>query len=245
MIPGSIKPALILMLTLCATMLRAASPDPDGWQPTGNARFTDGWMAPHFGITATDERTWEVPIEKSSTEETYRIVDPYHQPGFTGKFSAAPNTTTPAYITIDCSDPDYVKVNWQQIFTFAEGIFTANAEQPVWGATRATYLEYFGHRPDAVTAIGANSTFNGSTITLRHCLVGFTNDPASAQTWNAGAFDTVITLPSASLTATGTDTAHNRHIEYYNLQGIRIPSPVPGHPYIMRQGTTATLRIAR
>lgn len=245
MIPGSIKPVLILMLALCATMLRAASSEPDDWQPIGNARFTDGWMAPYFGMTSTDERTWEVPVEKSSTQETYRITDPYHQPGFTDKFSATPNTITPSHITIDCSDPDYVTVKWQLIFTFAEGTFTANAEQPVWGATRATYLEYFGHRPDAVTAIGANSTFNGSTITLRHCLVGFTNDPASAQTWNAGAFDTTITLPSASLTATGTSSTPNLDTEYYNLQGIRIPSPVSGHPYIMRQGTTATLRLAR
>lgn len=239
------KLALTTSLLLWTARLLAATPETTDWQPAGNATFTDGWMAPHFGMTTAEERTWEVPVEKSRTQESYRIIDPYHQPGFTSRFGTPPNTAHTSHITIDCTDPAYVRVQWQQIFTFADGEFTANAEQPVWGATRATYLEYFGHSTEAVTAVGANSTLDRNTITLRHCLVGFTNDPASAQTWNAGAFDTTITLPSASLTAIGGDTARNRPAEYYNLQGIRIPAPVSGHLYIIRQGTAAALRIAR
>lgn len=239
-----IKFALIISFLPCAIRLLAATPEATDWQPIGNAAFTDGWMAPYFGMTTADERTWEVPVEKNRTQETYRLITPYHRPGFTDKFNTPPNSTAQLNITIDCSDPDYVRVTWQPVFTFAEGTFTANAEQPVWGATRATYLEYFGHRPDAITDAGTNSTFNGNTITLRHCLIGFTNDPSSAQTWNAGAFDTIITLPSASITTTDADPT-SYPAEYYNLQGIRIPAPIAGHPYILRQGTTASLRIAR
>lgn len=232
-----------LLLLFTAFLSPAATPS--DWEPAGKAEYTDGWIMPFFNITGEESRTWPVDIEKSATTQVYRIIDPYHAPGFLTAFETAPNTTVPACIIIDCTDNEFVRVEYQHIFTFATGVFSDGSEQKIYGHTRADYYESLGRTPREITRAGLNNTFTGNTITLRECLVGFTPDPADgAHTWNAGAFPTIIRLPASSISKIKTDpnniSTHRNHVTIYNLRGMRIPAPTPGAPYIERHPDGST-----
>ncbi len=230
---------LTLLLLSCTAQLAGAA-TPTDWQPYGNAEFTDGWILPYFEITQPSDRTWKIEVEKSASQNIFRLISPYHQPGFTDKFPTRPNTTSPVDIIIDCTDPDFVRIPYQHIFTFTDGIFSSGNQQDIWAHTRADYYESQGRTPEAITNAGLNNTSEGNTITLRECLIGFTSDPFDgAHTWNPGAFDTVITLlPSSSIEPTeitpSLSDAHSTPSEFYNLQGTRIQTPVPGQICIKR-----------
>lgn len=235
---------LLLMLAIYADVNAVT---PSDWQPYGSATFTDGWILPYFGRTAAESRTWDVPLEKSASSEIYRLVDPYHQPAFSELFTDAPNTTEAADIIIDCSDPDFVRVVYNHIFTFAPDRFSPGTTQDIWASTRADYYEYQGRTPAAITKAGLNNTCSGNTVTLRECLVGFTSDPSDgSHTWNAGAFDSTIILQSSAISPVETDVPIPASVIFYNLQGIPVEKPAPGHLYIERTPTGNTVkRISR
>lgn len=220
---------------------------PSDWQPYGTATFTDGWILPYFGFTATESRTWEVPLEKSASAEIYRLVDPYHQTGFCELFAALPNTPDATDIIIDCSESDFVRVVYNLIFTFVPDQFSPGTTQGIWASTSADYYEYQGRTPAAITKAGLNNTRSGNTVTLRECLIGFTSDPSDgSHTWNAGAFDSTVILQSSAISPVETDASIPTSVILYNLQGIPVEQPVPGHLYIERTSTGNTVkRISR
>lgn len=235
-----ILPAVMLAALALTCHHTANATTPADWEPVGTAEYTDGWIMPYFDITDNSRRTWHVDIERSATAQIFRIVDPYHAPEFLAAFETAPNTASPCHIIIDCTDMDFVRMEYQPVFTFAPGIFSNGAEQQIHAHTRADYYEALGRTSQAITAAGLNNTFSGNCIILRECLVGFTSDPyAGTHTWNAGAYPTIVKLPSSaiySIAAPQADTAPR----IYNLQGMRMQAPVAGQPFIelMPDGTT-------
>lgn len=231
-----------VLLLLLPTLLPAiGTATPNDWQQAGTAEFTDGWILPYFEMTTDQKRTWQVEIEKSASSEIYRIVDPYNASGFIAKFETKPNTDVKTDIIIDCTDPLFVRVAYQPIFTFVPETFST-IEQPVWGHTRADYYENLGHTPQAITKAGLNNTLEDKTITLRECMIGFTADPATGtHTWNSGTFPTIIKLPPNSTSITEPSCDHtslpeaNGNPIYFNFQGKKINAPVHGQPCIIRQ----------
>ena len=214
---------------------------PTDWQAAGTATFTDGWIMPYFSVTTTADMTWQVNIQKSASSEFFRIVAPYEAKAFLDNFNIRPNVPAATEIIFDCTDPDFVRVAFTPILTFAEGVFSSN-EQTVWGSSRADYYESLGRTPQAITEAGLNNTFTNQIITIRECTIGFTPEPSSAsQTWNTGAFPCTLNLNTSSIETIGADSpASYIPVAIYNLQGMPIDQPAHGQPCIARyaNGTT-------
>lgn len=81
------------------------------WNDLGNATFMDSWVLPGFGFDQNDMANWfEVPVQQCTLDENlYRLVDPYHQPGFPAlEYNESEEG---GYILIDANDPIHLMIN--------------------------------------------------------------------------------------------------------------------------------------
>lgn len=85
------------------------------WRDIGNATLMDGWILPAFDYNQNDKANWfEVPMQQNlGNPNLYRLVDPYHAPGFPALKENL--SSKKGYIMIDISDPDNVVINGYKI----------------------------------------------------------------------------------------------------------------------------------
>lgn len=85
------------------------------WRDVGNATLMDGWILPAFDINQNDKENWfEVPMQQNiGNPKLYRLVDPYHAPGF--PLLNQNLSSRKGYIMIDVTDPENVVINGYKI----------------------------------------------------------------------------------------------------------------------------------
>lgn len=212
---------------------------------TLTAQFTDGWMAPYFGLTSDDQRTWEVAARMEQDGSKLRVINPYGSAGFKLAAGESNATTEPHDIVFDISDPDFVRVELAEAYTSPEGVL-GNGVQTIWVQGRADYLVAAGRTPEVITQNELNATFDGTTLIVPQAVLGFTSNPLQCgETWNAGAFATRLELRQSAMEAIRTDdipqTDSATTPEYFNLQGVPMPHPESGNLYIERRGYNARI----
>lgn len=210
---------------------------------TLTAQFTDGWMAPYFGLTTDAQRTWEVEVRMEQDGSNLRVINPYGSAGFKQAAGESNATTEPHDIVFDISDPDFVRVELGEAYTSPEGVL-GNGVQTVWVQGRADYLVAAGRTPQVITQNELNATFDGTTLIVPQAVLGFTSNPLQCgETWNAGAFATRLELRQSAVETILTDDTIQPDgatgPEYFNLQGIQVSHPESGNLYIERSGHNA------
>lgn len=227
-----------------APSVNAQSQQPDA-PATLTAQFTDGWMAPYFGLTTDAQRTWDVEVRMEQDGSNLRVINPYGSAGFKLAAGESNATTEPHDIVFDISDPDFVRVELAEAYTSPEGVL-GNGVQTVWVQGRADYLVAAGRTPEVITQNALNSTFDGTTLNVPQAVLGFSSNPLQCgETWNAGAFATRVELKQSAVeTILTDDTIQPDGVtgpEYFNLQGIPVSHPESGNLYIERSGHNARL----
>ena len=212
---------------------------------TLTAQFTDGWMAPYFGLTSDAQRTWDVEVRMEQDGSKLRVINPYGSAGFKLAAGESNATTEPHDIVFDISDPDFVRVELNAAYTSPEGVFGTGV-QTIWAQGRADYLIATGRTPEVITQNELNATFDGTTLIVPQAVLGFTSNPLQCgETWNAGAFATRLELKQSAVETILTDDTIQPDgatgPEYFNLQGMPVPHPESGNLYIERSGHNARL----
>lgn len=212
---------------------------------TLTAQFTDGWMAPYFGLTSDDQRTWEVAARMEQDGSKLRVINPYGSAGFKLAAGESNATTEPHDIVFDISDPDFVRVELAEAYTSPEGVL-GNGVQTIWVQGRADYLVAAGRTPEVITHNELNSTFDGTTLIVPQAVLGFSSNPLQCgETWNAGAFSTRVELKQSAVETILTDDTIQPDgatgPEYFNLQGMPVSHPESGNLYIERRGYNARI----
>lgn len=222
-----------------------AQSQPQDAPATLTARFTDGWMAPYFGLTSDAQRTWDVEARMEQDGSKLRVINPYGSAGFKQAAGESNATTKPHDIVFDISDPDFVRVKLAEAYTSPEGVL-GNGAQTVWVQGRADYLVAAGRTPEVITQNTLHSTFDGTTLIVPQAVLGFSSNPLQCgETWNAGTFSTRLELKQSAVETILTDDTIQPDgatgPEYFNLQGMPVSHPESGNLYIERSGHNARL----
>lgn len=230
---------------LCTTASAQAQNQREANPANLTARFTDGWMAPYFGLTSDNQRTWDVDVLMEQDGNRLRVINPYGNAGFKEVAGESNATTEPHDIVFDVSDPEFVRVELDAVYTSPDGVL-GNGVQTIWVQGRADYLVAAGRTPEVITQNELNATFDGTTLIVPQAVLGFSSNPLQCgNTWNAGAFSTRLELKQSAIEAIGTDDTMQTNgataPKYFNLQGMPVPHPESGHLYIERSGHNARL----
>lgn len=217
------------------------------WVPVGNAKFTDGWLAPGFNVT--EGTTYDVPLEMSAeNDKLFRLVNPYKYGPL-----AIDNESEGGYIVFDVSDPSHV------IFKFSDAGY-ANKDRRcthffVSNCMGSLVLINPYYTPDEVKAQfpdfpatelqsnGVIAMTNGEKYDVSFFLQDMANSPRYWKDADGkiAPVKAEIALPEEA----GVSSLVNEDAatEYFNVEGIRISKPEPGQIVIKRQGTVVTKEI--
>lgn len=183
----------------------AAADAEETWTDLGVAKFGDGWWMPRHGLTPDDFK-WDVPVQKSSRGDIYKLKSPYKSDALKAIFTSNgvdyPFTDDDFDIIIDCTDPNYVKMSYQQAATIKRGVlqgYLLPTALKIHGA--ANFYEKRGKTPQQITAAGYASTYKDGVITIKAAVFGL-GDAAENAAGNSFAqsgdpYDSVIMLPGA------------------------------------------------
>lgn len=160
------------------------------WADLGMATYTDGFLGQAYG---EDNLTYQVPVQMNTeTEGLYRVVTPYNSNywplGDDNKYN----------LEIDCSNPEFVTVDLQTIFSDADG----DIQLLNYGMYMTQYQKADkAQTPEQIIEAGLNDTFADNTITIKHGMLVF-GDKAYAiwQQWK-GTPATTIVLPDGAAAA--------------------------------------------
>ncbi|MCC8175304.1 MAG: hypothetical protein LIO91_02595, partial [Bacteroidales bacterium] len=113
--------------------------------------------------------------------------------------------------------------------------FAGALQMRVFGANASGQLGFF--------KLSANSDGSAKELTPNRAYLDLTQLTASSSTGVAAAsyrlaFDDLTGIDEVAVDAV--DNAADAEKEYYNLQGQRVASPVPGQIYIVRQGSNVS-----
>lgn len=174
------------------------------WTDLGVAKFGDGWWMPRHGLTA-DNFKWDVPVQKSSRGDIFKLKSPYTQPALKAVFASNevtfPFTDSEFDIIIDCTNPAYVIMSYQQAAVIKGGTLQGYIiPTPLKIHSAANFFEKTGRTPQAITAAGYASTYKDGVITIKAAVFGLGDDAENAA-GNSFAqqdpYDSVIMLPGA------------------------------------------------
>lgn len=112
------EPEMYMTISFRIQGLGGGDADAD-WTSNGVGELTDGWITARYTFTYNDgsgqatfeDIPWEVMIEKSTkTAGLYRMVDPWSDPNSAPVQIDYNEDPQPAYVEIDCSNPNFVKI---------------------------------------------------------------------------------------------------------------------------------------
>lgn len=179
--------------------------DDETWEDLGVAQFGDGWYMTRYGLSATTFK-WPVKVQKSSKGEIYKFIDPYHSDVIKQLLASAnkdfPFTNDSYDIIIDCTNPNFVSVNYATAFKVrgdvANGLgVTVDTEVKV--NSLADYFKANGYSEALITNAGYNNTFAGGVINISTALFGFGNMAVTDAEYGFGDdTPTIIMLPGSS-----------------------------------------------
>lgn len=203
------------------------------WEEYGTITFTDGILAPGFGLTLTEPSTCAL-YKNTKIDEYYRIDNPW-----VGMYTANGWNSVSPSVYIDASD--------------ASNVVMEMASTGINGGTDGIYyimsLSYYNSLGDEETPDDYKVTFTKEdntgkfTFPYRSCRMYAST---SGTLYYACSTPTVMTfaIPDA-----GVDTIeindNDGEVKYYNLQGVQVASPAAGQLVIRVQGNKATKTILR
>lgn len=160
------------------------------WEDAGTVVFSDPWVIPVFANSpadvqqVVDELSWEVPAQKSSRGDRFKLIKPYDQPGFKALFEGTEVTCTftdPQDLIIDCTKPNQVSIDAQCVGHYVE------AEMDFYVQDLFSFFLSQGYQASVVMNAGyMPSTYKNGVITIN---IGVFGDAANnmGYTWQTDA----------------------------------------------------------
>lgn len=160
------------------------------WEDAGTVVFSDPWVIPSFADSPADvqqfvdELSWEVPVQKSSRGDRFKLIKPYDQPGFKALFEGTQVTCTftdPQDLIIDCTKPNQVSIDAQCVGHYVE------AEMDFYVQDLFSFFLSQGYQASVVMNAGyMPSTYKNGVITIN---IGVFGDAANKMgyTWQTEA----------------------------------------------------------
>lgn len=146
------------------------------WEDAGTVTFYDPWIIPGFADSPAnvqqiiDELYWEVPVQKSSRGDRFKLIKPYDQPGFKALFEGSGMTCTiedPQDLIIDCTKPDQVSMSAQYIGHYVE------AEMDFYVQDNYTFALERGLSASQIASYNiVPSTYKDGVITIKEGVFG-------------------------------------------------------------------------
>lgn len=140
------------------------------WEDAGTVVFSDPWVIPGFANSPADvqqlvdELSWEVPVQKSSRGDRFKLIKPYDQPGFKALFEGTEVTCTftdPQDLIIDCTKPNQVSIDAQCVGHYVE------AEMDFYVQDLFSFFLSQGYQASVVMNAGyMPSTYKNGVITI-------------------------------------------------------------------------------
>lgn len=230
----------------------------DGWTSLGYATLQDGWVLPGLGIDQRDQKNWyEVELQQNDKDKNiYRLVDPYKgncpikdQNSATNTGYIQFNVTYPDFVTFDNVDAGFTCSSLGISKMFCSNMVTYWCKK--FELTVEEFINEYSYSPTFKT----ESTFKDGVVTLpaeaaftvgyyNDTSFGYPGDPNGGGQWldpnNSKKFinmETKIFFPkSTGVSDVSIDNTADTHIEYFNLQGVRVSDPTKGQLLIRRQG---------
>ncbi len=160
------------------------------WEDAGTVTFYDPWIIPGFANSPADVQQfidklyWEVPVQKSSRGDRFKLIKPYDQPGFKALFEGTEVTCTftdPQDLIIDCTKPNQVSIDAQCVGHYVE------AEMDFYVQDLFSFFLSQGYQASVVMNAGyMPSTYKNGVITIN---IGVFGDAANnmGYTWQTDA----------------------------------------------------------
>lgn len=160
------------------------------WEDAGTVTFYDPWIIPGFANSPADVQQfidklyWEVPVQKSSRGDRFKLIKPYDQPGFKALFEGTEVTCTftdPQDLIIDCTKPNQVSIDAQCVGHYVE------AEMDFYVQDLFSFFLSQGYQASVVMNAGyMPSTYKNGVITIN---IGVFGDAANnmGYTWQTEA----------------------------------------------------------
>ena len=225
------------------------TPDEADYERVGTAVFSDGWFTPLFEvedimpITETDVEV----LRHRDNPGLIALKNPYRNPRWEEDLGCV--LTDCGYILLDISDPCWVEAvplvacNMQR--AGEDGVLSMyylwNEEgRHSWlGHDCATVRQEWERNGENISNMDQDGV-----ISLYHLYFGLDYEPLTPYWWYRPAYSGRVAIVRLSpevlgMEGTAADNAESPVI-YYDLQGQRIPAPVPGRPAIRRHGSHAT-----
>lgn len=164
------------------------------WEDAGTVVFSDPWVIPGFADSPADvqqlvdELSWEVPVQKSSRGDRFKLIKPYDQPGFKALFEGTEVTCTftdPQDLIIDCTKPNQVSIDAQCVGHYVE------AEMDFYVQDLFSFFLSQGYQASVVMNAGyMPSTYKNGVITIN---IGVFGDAADnmGYSWRTEAKETL------------------------------------------------------
>lgn len=198
-----------------AAKQQAAAKIPESWEDAGTVLYADPFLLPLFfdaeagaqaGVTCQDfieMAAWEVSIQRSTRNENrIKLIDPYHQDGikqFLGEEFDAILAADSYDVVIDTSNPDFVSMDLQHLYSFTDEISSDLGIKEVWGWPLGNYRLNSGIASSAIISNGEASIYKNGVITLVECPLSPSGNKATAGLagWGGELYNAVITFPDA------------------------------------------------
>lgn len=135
------------------------SEGPKEWADMGQGQYTDGFLGEDF--FEEEAATYPVPVQQNiKNKNLYKIVQPYAA----GTWPLGDASAKAGDMIIDVSDPDFVMIELQEIYSDAAGQL---------GACNAAAMYTYGYidktlTRDEIINQGLNDTFKDGVISINH-----------------------------------------------------------------------------
>ena len=216
----------------------------EGWVFHSNSTFVDPWFM--FGIYGVDpaELPYDVVVERNvDFDGLYRIVNPYGESS--PLYDINLNSEGTGYIVFSIADPEFVTV-YPLVFSGLNDGY----DQYLCTNSEGYYSLLFGFSKEEIIEDGNLAGI--SNYNEEEGIVTFCNESFGTKVEPDGFFYWGDEQPDGSLTLftdSGVNSVasdYNVTAEYYNLQGMRVDSPVSGQIYVKRQaGKAIKVRVVR
>lgn len=225
------------------------------WEEVGVATFSDGWILSGMGMTVAEVEenfAYEVLLERRKEDGLYRLYDPYHEPSSPFVEYDMNLSSTPGYIVLDLSDPEFVTVI-PSIYSGMTDVDSEGVQTDYYNSNLEAYYSITGGYDKAeILAAGvlgntiSNYDAETGTVMIYNCCFGDQDSPDTPYTWtdqSGNSLEMTAKIVCDGLKNSGISNVAvdaNAPVEYYNLQGVKVANPSNGGVYIRRQGDKAT-----
>lgn len=228
------------------------------WENVGTAQFQDAWIHPAYqsaGVTLNPaDYVYEVELQRDvNNPNRFRLWKPFQTDNF--KLLAQNKSTYDGQIVFDITHPESVIVEPGMPAGFKNSngefyMFNLLGWQIHGYGDAYDESKYLQSILDFMNKNGQSiDTFDAATSTVTINKAVFDISPActKAYSWQDNPYTTsTITLPKETdIKVIVTDQDNSAPVEYYNLEGIRVNSAIPGQLIIRRQGDNVSKIIVR